>query len=65
MAVASDYQGQGVGKILMRQALSHFREHGMRYARIETLEQNYRGQSLYPAFGFKEVGRQIFYLREL
>lgn len=65
MAVARDCQGQGVGKILMRHALSHFRKQGMRYARIETLEQNYKGQSLYPAFGFKEVGRQIFYLREL
>lgn len=65
MAVAKDYQGQGVGKSLLRRSLAHFRECGMRYARIETLEQNYKGQSLYPTFGFKEIGRQIFYLREL
>lgn len=65
MAVAKDWQGHGIGKMLMRAALDHFRDCGMRYARIETLEQNYKGQQLYPAFGFKEIGRQIFYLREL
>jgi ribosomal protein S18 acetylase RimI-like enzyme len=65
IAVAKQYQGRGIGKRLMQTALSHFRECGMRYARIETLEQNYKGQKLYPAFGFKEIGRQIFYLREL
>jgi ribosomal protein S18 acetylase RimI-like enzyme len=65
MAVARDYQSRGVGKALLRRSLEHFRECDMRYARIETLEQNYKGQSLYPLFGFKEIGRQIFYLREL
>jgi ribosomal protein S18 acetylase RimI-like enzyme len=65
MAVAKEHQGRGVGKALMRGALEHFRKSGMRYARVETLEQNYKGQSFYPAFGFKEVGRQIYYLREL
>ncbi len=65
MAVARDYQGRGVGKALMRRALEHFRECGMHYARVETLEQNYKGRKLYPAFGFKEVGRQVYFLREL
>lgn len=65
MAVAKDHQGCGVGKALMRRALDHFRKRGMRYARVETLEQNFKGQKLYPAFGFKEIGRQVYYLREL
>jgi len=65
MAVAQEYQGKGVGKMLMRAALDHFRSHGMRYARIETLEENFKGRNFYPAFGFKEVGRQIYYFREL
>ncbi len=65
MAVSSEYQGRGVGKNLMRAALEHFRNCGMRYARIETLESNYKGRSFYPTFGFREVGRQIYYFREL
>ena len=65
MAVARRCQGIGVGKALMRAALDHFRQEGMRYARVETLEQNAKGQHIYPAFGFKEIGRQIFYFREL
>lgn len=65
LAVASDYQGRGIGKALIRRALEHFREEGMEYARIETLEQNQKGRHLYPAFGFKEIGRQLFFFREL
>jgi GNAT superfamily N-acetyltransferase len=65
MAVAREYQGKGVGKMLMQAALDYFRQCGMRYARIETLEENYKGQNFYPSFGFKEVGRQIYYFREL
>jgi len=65
LAVAKPYQGRGIGKALIGHALEHFRQQGMRYARIETLEQNYKGRNLYPAFGFKEIGRQIYYYREL
>ena len=65
LAVAKDFQSRGIGKMLIQRALDHFRECGMRYARIETLEQNPKGQKLYPSFGFKEIGRQIYYLREL
>jgi ribosomal protein S18 acetylase RimI-like enzyme len=65
MAVDRLFQSRGIGKKLMQAALEHFREAGMEYARIETMEQNEAGKHLYPAFGFKEVGRQIFFFREL
>lgn len=65
LAVARRFQGIGVGRALMQAALEHFRQEGMHYARVETLEQNFKGQRLYPAFGFKEIGRQVFYFREL
>ena len=65
MAVARQYQGIGAGKALMAAALDHFRKEGMQYARVETLEQNEKGRHIYPSFGFKEIGRQIFYFREL
>ena len=65
VAVSPEYQGQGIGKKLLAAALDHFRREGMRHARIETLEQNEKGCRLYPAFGFKEVARQIYYFRDL
>ncbi len=65
LAVAQDSQGRGIGKMLIRAALDHFRDRAMRYARIETLERNERGRKLYPQFGFQEIGRQIYFMQEL
>jgi ribosomal protein S18 acetylase RimI-like enzyme len=65
LAVSTDYQSRGVGRALMLRTLEHFRNEGMKFARIETLEQNERGRDFYPKLGFKEVGRQVFYVREL
>jgi ribosomal protein S18 acetylase RimI-like enzyme len=65
MAVEPDYQGRGVGRQLIEAALDLFRRHGMKYAKIETLDQNPVGQHLYPSCGFKEVARQVHYFREL
>ena len=38
---------------------------GMSVAKIETLEQNPIGQTLYPSLGFVEVARQIHYALRL
>ena len=65
IAVMPEVRGQGLGKQLMERALVYFREQGMRFAKIETLDQNPIGQQFYPSMGFEEVGRQIHYLREL
>lgn len=65
LAVVAEFQGMGVGKALMAASLEYFRESGMLYARIETLEQNVKARSFYPALGFKEVARQIYYFTEL
>jgi ribosomal protein S18 acetylase RimI-like enzyme len=37
----------------------------MRYVRIETLEQNRRCAALYPKLGFREIARQVHYIRPL
>ena len=65
LAVTPKCQGMGVGKALMAAALDHFRDCGMLYARIETLEQNAKGQKFYPSLGFKEIARQVYYFMEL
>jgi ribosomal protein S18 acetylase RimI-like enzyme len=65
LAVAPDWQGHALGKALIQAALDRFREVGLQYARIETLEQNDRGKHIYPTCGFEEIGRQRYYMREL
>lgn len=61
IAVLSEHRGSGIGRTLIEEALGHFRDKGMKLARIETLDTNQVGQHLYPAYGFKEVARQIHY----
>ena len=61
LAVDPGHQGRGLGKALLLHAVEYFRRSGMQVAKIETLEQNPIGQTLYPSLGFKEVARQIHY----
>jgi ribosomal protein S18 acetylase RimI-like enzyme len=65
LAVDPAYRAQGAGSALIRHALAYLQEAGMAMAKIETLEQNARGQALYPRFGFREVARQIHYVMPL
>jgi ribosomal protein S18 acetylase RimI-like enzyme len=65
LAVDPAYQGKGLGRALLEHALAFFRARGMDVAKIETLEQNPIGQTLYPSLGFKEVARQIHYAMRL
>ncbi len=61
LAVDKNHRGEGIGRQLIRHAITHFRSLGLHYARIETLEQNPIGQTLYPSLGFREIARQIHY----
>ena len=65
LAVHPDHQGKGVGRQLVAAAFDYLRGVGMQYVRIETLEQNERCCAWYPALGFREVARQIHYIRPL
>ena len=65
LAVTESYRGRGVASDLIRHAVEWMRGRGMAMAKIETLEQNQRGQSLYPKLGFVEVARQIHYVMPL
>jgi ribosomal protein S18 acetylase RimI-like enzyme len=65
VAVTPEFQGKGVGKALIDASLERFREKGARYVRIETLQQNAKGLNCYPSLGFKEVGRQVYFFKEL
>jgi ribosomal protein S18 acetylase RimI-like enzyme len=65
LAVDPAHQGKGIGRALLEHALAFFRERGMQVAKIETLDQNPIGQTLYPSLGFREVARQIHYALRL
>jgi len=65
LAVDASQRGQGLGRKLIQHALDYFRQQGLTHARIETLDQNQIGQSLYPSLGFREVARQIHYCLRL
>lgn len=65
VAVAASCQGQGLGRKLIERALQHFRDIGLRQAKIETLTTNEAGQRLYPSLGFREVARQIHFAMPL
>lgn len=65
LAVDPAHQGRGLGRLLLQTAIDFFRRSGMQVAKIETLEQNPIGQTLYPSLGFQEVARQIHYAMRL
>lgn len=65
LAVAPAHQNHGLGRRLLEHALAWLRSAGMAVAKIETLEQNPIGQSLYPKLGFVEVARQVHYAMRL
>jgi ribosomal protein S18 acetylase RimI-like enzyme len=65
LAVAAAAQGRGIGRALVEHALEYLRSEGMMFARVETLDGNAAGQFLYPALGFEEIVRQIYYVTRL
>jgi ribosomal protein S18 acetylase RimI-like enzyme len=65
LAVAADFRGRGLGRLLIERALDYFRAEGLAYAVIETMAQNAVGQHVYPACGFVEIARQVHFARRL
>ena len=65
IAIAPEFRGQGLGRLLIEHALEHFRKGGLTHAKIETLVQNAVGNHLYPDLGFVEVARQVHFVAKL
>lgn len=65
LVVLPDYRGQGLGRLLILHALDHFRLRGLSHAKIETLEQNVVGRSLYPSLGFRDIAHQVHFVADL
>jgi len=65
LSIAQKFQGCGMGRKLIQQALDYFRQSGMTHAKIETVVQNETGNYLYRSVGFREIARQIHYVGDL
>lgn len=65
IAIAPEFRGQGLGRLLIEHALAHFRASGLSHAKIETLAQNAVGNHLYRDLGFVEVARQVHFVAKL
>ena len=65
LSVLQENRGLGIGRALIDKAIDYLRGEGMCFVRIETLDQNEAGKSIYPKFGFQEIARQIHYIKPL
>lgn len=65
ISLVPECRGHGVGRKLIELAMDRFRTAGMSHAKIETLEQNGRGNHLYTDCGFQEVARQVHFVAPL
>ena len=64
-AVDPRFQGKGIGTMLNKQVIDHFRTIGLRIARVATMEHDKPAQRVYEKQGFKEIARSIHYSMEL
>lgn len=55
--VLSNYQGKGIGRLLIDAALAHPRLKNAKNIYLDVYEKNIRAQKLYKLFGFEEVGK--------
>ncbi|WP_020471783.1 GNAT family N-acetyltransferase [Zavarzinella formosa] len=55
VAVHPGFQGHGLGKVLLLGAMTGFRSHKMREARLEVSAKNDRAVRLYHGFGFQQM----------
>lgn len=65
LAVDTKARNEGVGRKLINAAIGEMKSESMELARIETLDQNNIGKSLYPKLGFREIAKQIYYCQDL
>ena len=56
VAVLKDYQGKGIGKIMMKECIVWCKEHGIEQIELEVVTENNRAISMYKSFGFEVCG---------
>lgn len=61
IAIDSVFQGQGLGRKLLSEALKTVKLRGVRTVHLEVRESNVRARNLYSTSGFSEVGKRPKY----
>jgi len=61
VAVSRDWQGQGLGRLLVNQAVALSRGLGMESILLEVRPSNVRALEIYQRYGFSEIGRRKGY----
>lgn len=61
LAVHPDYQGQGLGQLLLYHLLREAVDHGLERSTLEVRESNQVALAIYHKFGFREAGRRKAY----
>lgn len=56
MTIHPDYQGQGIGKLLLAEAINSYRRAGLSFVTLNTPSDNEVSQRLYRGFGFERTG---------
>lgn len=64
-AVDPDFQGQGIGSALHRRVLDEFREKGMSFAVVTTMEHDLPARRVYEKHGFQEIAKSVHYTMAL
>jgi ribosomal protein S18 acetylase RimI-like enzyme len=65
LAVGRAFQGQGLGRQMLRGAIEHLKAAGCQYVNLDCLTDNDAGNALYQSEGFVEVARHIRWFRKI
>ncbi|MCB0080034.1 MAG: GNAT family N-acetyltransferase, partial [Caldilineaceae bacterium] len=65
LAVHPDWQGQGLGHLLLADVLQAAKAAGVQQVMLNTQVDNQRGQHLYRAYGFRPTGEVVPVLGKL
>ena len=64
-AVDPDYRGRGIGTALQTRIKEIFKQEGMEYAMVTTMEHDHPARRVYEKVGFEEIARSIHYVMRL
>jgi ribosomal protein S18 acetylase RimI-like enzyme len=65
LGVGRDFQGQGLGRQMLRAMMEHLKKLGCHYVNLDCLTDNDAGNALYQREGFEETARHIRWFRRL
>jgi ribosomal protein S18 acetylase RimI-like enzyme len=65
LAIGPEFQGQGLGREMLRGTMQHLKSIGCQYVNLDCLTDNDAGNALYASEGFEEAARHIRWFRKL